>query len=181
MPNNYGDETAAEAIMRHLQSREAQFLAWFPEHIDEDEDGARVALDSVRALATEHGWNAPERDEDEDSDDYRDRVDEDASEYVTRERTDEGRMDNDLLSVTFETTVTVTILLSTGGPGDHITADCTIEEGTFTGEFGNVEYHYVPWFDHASVPITDASPLWALVEEHVSRTAGLGIGDVTRD
>lgn len=71
--------------------------------------------------------------------------------------------DEDSLSefpLSVEKRYSIRYLMSTGGPGDWIDIDVD-SDGDVTG----VSYHFQDWFDHAEVPVRDASPLWTLAEQ----------------
>lgn len=56
------------------------------------------------------------------------------------------------------TTITLKVLISTGGPADYLTAD--IDKGKYGYErVSNITYHFADWFDHASVTVADDSSM----------------------
>jgi len=87
----------------------------------------------------------------------------DGSEYSARETADE-RLDEMPLSV--EIVRHVKILLGTGGPADWLDAELDSD-----GDVRTLEYHFADWFDHASVPVDQDSPLWRYAERYAELTA----------
>jgi hypothetical protein len=73
---------------------------------------------------------------------------------------DADEANDELMSLPLEVTATVTlkVLLSTGGPADYLTAE--IERARHGWERStDVTYHFADWFDHASEVLDDESSL----------------------
>ena len=166
-------QLAARLIDSQLAAREQQFAVWFS---PEDAVPGTPEADRVLATAAEHGWSAPERDEDVTDEDYAQEVLDSAVEHVIDARDGKNAMDEDVLGVSTEVTVTLRVELSTGGPADYLTAELDPR----SGEVSNVLYHYAYWFDHAATPITSGSPLYSLVENYASAYAGMELSEPDR-
>lgn len=168
------EQTAAQQIADRLARREAQFKAWTlldgPGEVEPGSDDAKALM----AKATEFDWEEPEREEGHDDDEHVAAVVESAREYLTRKRDDDNADEGEVLGVSVKVTVELRVELSTGGPGDWLTAELDLEDGTIS----DVRYHFAPWFDHADVRVHDDSPLYALVERFASLCEGRDIRDL---
>jgi hypothetical protein len=87
----------------------------------------------------------------------------DGSEYSARETADE-RLAEMPLSV--EIIRSVKILLGTGGPADWLMAELDADN-----DIRILTYHFADWFDHASQPVLETSPLWRFAESFVEIAA----------
>ena len=114
----------------------------------------------------------PSRDEDENDNDYHERVDEEAREQLRQYQ--QERMDDEILGVSTQVTVTLCIELSTGGPADFLTADMDPSSGAVD----NVKYHYHDWFDGAVRDVPKGTPLFELCERYASSYEGLSLEDL---
>lgn len=66
----------------------------------------------------------------------------------------------DVLGVTVTKTIELRVELSTGGPGDFVTAEIDPEDRSVS----EVVYHFQDWFDGATRRVPEDSPLHTLVE-----------------
>lgn len=150
--------TADQQIDNERAKREKEYAPWFADQLND------VPAEDIRALAETHGFDVPERDEDETDEEYAERVADDAHEYVTKLRDEENRLDEEFLGVNVAVTITMRVEISTGGPGDYLTADIDPTDR----EMSNVRYHFAPWFDHASVSVESGSALYAVAARFAS-------------
>lgn len=169
------DQSAEEQISARLASREATFKTWFVEESDVqgmDDEGR----EAVRDLAGQHGWLADDESLDEESaEELAERNTEDAALWIKKLRDEENKLDEQVLGFAIKVTVAVRVDLSTGGPGDWIDGEYDPSDGSLS----DVEYHFAPWFDHASVALNSASPLYRLLESFTSAYDGMELSDIT--
>lgn len=147
-------QTCADLIRERFASREAQFEPLTAEVDDLDIETVTAFLDDRMS-----DWR-PTRDEDESDEDYENRLDDEAREKLTEYR--DERLDEEILAVDAQVTVTLRVELSTGGPADFLTADLDPTNGTLT----DVTYHYQDWFDGATWHVPMASPLYDLMQRY---------------
>lgn len=62
----------------------------------------------------------------------------------------------------------VKVTLGTGGPADWL--DAELDDN---GDIRTLYYHFADWYDHASVPVDDRSPLWRIAEHFIEGTPDL--------
>lgn len=153
--------SAEDQIGAHFESEQRKFAAWFNDENDADD---AAVLEVARELGYQPDAFTPDDDESvsagETREEYDERILDEAREYITEKRDNEGALDEQILGVSTTVTVTVRVELSTGGPADYVTAEVDPRDGSLS----DVEYHFAPWFDHASVSVPSGSPLYRLVE-----------------
>lgn len=147
--------SAEDNIAAQYQATQDAYAAWFPEDAS---DSDRVA---ILALATEHGFKPDPRDSDETDDDYADRIDQDAANYVTDKRDEHNALNEEIAGFELSVTVQVRMEISGGGPAEYLTAD-------LDPDLSNVIYHYTEWGSHAERRVPEGSPLYRVLERFTS-------------
>jgi hypothetical protein len=161
------EPTAREQIQAHFEDREAQFDPWVDPHAASDDS-------VIAAVAQYEDQFSDPREEDETEDEYLERLGTDARTWIEEHASD--KLDDMILSADVSVSVSIRIDLSTGGPGDYLTAD--LESGSSYFLLDNVRYHFAPWFDHADIHVPESSPLYALVARYASLYDGMSTSEI---
>jgi hypothetical protein len=160
------EPTAREQIQAHFESREAQFEPW----VSTDDATDESVIEAVTQY--EDQFSDPRDEESETEEEYADRLADDARTWLSENATE--KLDEMILGASVEVTVSLRIDLSTGGPGDYLTAELDTE----AYEISNVRYHFVPWFDHADIHVPRTSPLYGLVTHYASMYDGMSYSEI---
>lgn len=161
-------KSAQDEMVEHLKSRQAQFGPWFaPDEYEDDEVVA--AVDEV-----ESQWTDP-RGEEETEEEYASRLAEDARAYLADNLSE--RLDELILATNAAVTVGLRVELSAGGPGEYLTADIDMSDGSLY----NPTFHYVEWGGRAEEPLSSASPLHFLLQHYAEIYAGMGVQEIWRN